>query len=43
MREPNFITPTRWPTTTSSPSRTRVTTRRASNPTTWRNTAVRPS
>ena len=43
MREPNFISPKRSPVFTVSPSRTRQTTRRASTPTTWRNTTVRPS
>ena len=42
MRDPNFITPTRSPTASSSPTCTRHTTRRASRPTTCRKIAVRP-
>ena len=43
IREPNFISPTRWPVASSSPSLTRVTTRRAIRPTIWRKCTRRSS
>ena len=43
MRDPNFISPMRSPVAMRSPGPTRVTTRRARTPTTWRKTTTRCS